>query len=96
MFRRLAVAPDRLDDLDRAEALIRAHFGLVPHDIVLVSEEPGTQPGLPARLTVLRFWKDDLRYRLKLFKPVAAVTRDDLPVAWLLPALIDDGDPDCC
>ena len=42
------------------------------------------------------FWKDEIRYRLKIFLPVAEVMDKDLPVAWLLPALVDTGEGECC
>ena len=65
--------------------------------IVLVSEEASGVPGFPARDTTVRFWTDrDTRYRLRIFKPAAEISETDLPVIWLLPSLIDDGDPDCC
>jgi nitrate reductase delta subunit len=49
--------------------------------------------------TVIAFWTGEgTRYRFKIFKPVADVVEDDLPVFWLLPSLIDYGDLgcDCC
>ena len=65
-------------------------------DIVLVSEDPGDRPGFPPLETNVIFWKQDKRYRLKIFAPAASIAEPDLPVAWLLPALEDTGDAECC
>jgi len=97
MFQRLGGRPDNLIHLDRIEALVRARFAVPDDQIVLVSEEAPGVPGFPALDTTVRFWMErDARYRLRIFKPAAGVSEADLPVAWLLPSLIDDGDPDCC
>jgi hypothetical protein len=96
MFRRLAGDPGNLAHLQRIEASVRARFGLSEAALVLVREEPGRLPGFPPRLTAVRFWHGGDRYRLTLFKPPAEVAETDLPVAWLLPSLRDDGDADCC
>ena len=42
------------------------------------------------------FWKQETRYRLKIFSPIAEVKNDDLPLTWLLPSLEDTGELDCC
>lgn len=97
MFQRLGGRTGNLAQLDRIECLVRARFELDAADLVLVSEEPGRLPGFPPWDTTVRFWSGDgVRYRLRVFKPAAEVDAADLPVAWLLPGLIDDGEPDCC
>lgn len=96
MFRRLGPRKDTLDDICRIEALLRERFRIASADIVLVSEDPGSKPGFPPRETNVIFWKDDKRYRLKIFALVSDVMDRDLPVGWLLPALEDTGDADCC
>ncbi len=96
MFRRLAGDPANLVHLQRIEASVRVRFAVPEGALVLVREEPGRLPGFPPRLTTVRFWIGEDRYRLTLFKPPAEVTETDLPVAWLLPSLRDDGDADCC
>lgn len=66
---------------------------------VMVAEINCQVPGCPPIETVIAFWSDpETRYRIKIFKPVADVTEDDLPVSWLLPALLDEDDLgcDCC
>ncbi len=97
MFQRFGGRPGNLAHLDRVEALVRARFALAPDLLVLVAEERTRLPGFPPAETVVRFWTGpDTRYRLRFFKPAAGVAPADLPPAWLLPSLIDDGDPDCC
>lgn len=96
MFQRLGSKRDQLADLERIEELVRNHFKLDPADLVLPALESSRVPGMPQNETVVRFWKGAQRYRLRLFKPLPEVSLSDLPAAWLLPSLIDDGDPDCC
>ncbi len=88
--------------LEQVEIGIRQHFALGGDDIVLVSERRGWLPGFPDLETQILFWQrqtseqQSARYKLRLFKPAAEITFQDFPVPWLLPAFIDDGDPDCC
>ena len=96
MFRRLGAAKDTLDDISRVEALVRQRFGIGAADLVLVSQDIGLKPGFPPLETNVIFWKGETRYRIKIFLPVARVTEKDLPVAWLLPALVDTGEGECC
>jgi hypothetical protein len=97
MFQRLGGRPENLAALDRIEGWTRARFGVPAGQIVLVSEEASGLPGFPARDVVVRFWLSrEARYRFRVFKPARDVAEADLPVAWMLPALTDDGDPDCC
>lgn len=95
MFARLGPAPDTLDDLSRIESLVRQRFDVDDADIVLVSQDSGARPGFPAIETNVVFWKDETRYKFKLFTPLAEVTEADLPLVWLLPSLEDTGE-DCC
>ena len=96
MFRRLGPEKDTLGDISRVEGLVRDHFGIPRSEIILVSQDPGIRPGFPRHETNVIFWKAERRYRLKVFAPVAKVKDTDLPVRWLLPALEDNGDVDCC
>jgi hypothetical protein len=97
MFQRFSQRPENLEYLGRIEAWTRARFGLVPDQIVLVTEESSGVPGFPACDTTVRFWTGTgARYRMRIFKPVRDVTGADLPPAWLMPSLLDDGAPDCC
>ena len=89
---------DQIEALDRVAVWTRARFGLAEADAVLVTEIACGLPGCPPIETVIAFWTaPDRRHQLKVFKPVAAVTEDDLPPAWFKPELIDDGmGIDCC
>ena len=96
MFRRFGPGNDILEDISRVENLVRERFRVEDTDIILVSEDPGAKPGYPPLETNVIFWKDDTRYRLKIFSPVSSVLGADLPIGWLLPSLEDNGEGDCC
>lgn len=97
MFRRLAGRAENAAELERVERLVRERFSLQPQCLVLVSDEEIRATGFPPRNTLIRFWDEaGERYRLRVFKPVAEVAPQDLPVAWLMNAFVDDGEPDCC
>ena len=96
MFRRLGPIKDTLADISRVEGLVRDRFGIPDTDIILVSQDPGIKPGFPPLETNVIFFKDETRYRIKIFSPVAEVSETDIPIAWLLPALEDTGDGECC
>lgn len=96
MFRRLGPEKDTLADISRVEVLVRERFGIPESEIILVSQDPGAKPGFPPQETNVIFWKNQTRYRLKIFAPVATVGHADIPVGWLLPSLEDNGDADCC
>ncbi len=96
MFRRLGPEKDTLEDITRIEGLVRTRFRIGAPDIILVSQDPGTKPGFPPVETNVIFWKEEKRYRLKIFAPVSHVMIKDLPIDWLLPLLEDNGDAGCC
>ena len=96
MFRRASTSRDKLADLERVEAWTRARFGLHPDAVVIVTESPARQPGYPPLETTVLFWIGGERYRFTVFKPVAEVVEGDVPIAWLLPSLLDDGEAGCC
>ncbi len=96
MFRRFGPGNDILEDIARVENLVRERFRVEDTDIILVSEDAGAKPGYPPLETNVIFWKDDTRYRLKIFSPVSSVMGADLPIGWLLPSLEDNGEGDCC
>jgi nitrate reductase delta subunit len=89
---------DHLAALDRVKVWTRARFELPEHATILVSEVTCALPGCPPLHTVIVFWSDDAtRHQLKLFKTVVEVTLDDLPPAWMKPALVAlDGIDDAC
>ena len=96
MFRRLGPEKGTLEDITRIEGLVRQRFRIGEGDIILVSQDPGTKPGFPPVETNVIFWKEEKRYRLKIFAPVSHVMNKDLPIDWLLPLLEDNGDACCC
>ena len=96
MFRKRAVSQQTLDGYQRLEGRVRECFALSSRDIVLVTEEATRLPGYPPSETRVVFWKGAERYRLRFFKSAGAVVPADLPPAWLLPTLLDDGDLECC
>ena len=96
MFRRLEPAKDTLEEITRVENLVRERFRIPETDIILVSQDPGMKPGFPPIETNVIFWKNEIRYRLKVFSPVVDVGGGDLPIAWLLPSLEDTGEGACC
>lgn len=85
-----------LSDLSRIEEAVRQQFDIDGSELVLVSENEGLRPGFPRLETNIVFWRNDERYRLRIFSAVADVNESDFPVAWLLPTLRDNGDADCC
>jgi nitrate reductase delta subunit len=87
--------PEQAAAAERIRAWTRARFALPEDAVIAVSEIACGLPGCPPLETVVAFWTDR-RHRFKLFKPVAAVTEDDLPFAWLKDALAQDIELDCC
>jgi nitrate reductase delta subunit len=87
--------PEHATAADRIRAWTRARFALPEEAVIVVSEIACGLPGCPPIETVVVFWTDR-RHRFKVFKPVAAVTEDDLPFAWLKDALAQDFELDCC
>jgi hypothetical protein len=99
MLGRLKKSPEHLQALDRVTAWTRERFQLPDEATILVSEVACSLPGCPPLETVIAFWTPDgTRHHLKLFKRVEEVVADDLPPAWLLPALaVSEGEGyDCC
>ncbi|HLH90154.1 MAG TPA: hypothetical protein VKX28_17020 [Xanthobacteraceae bacterium] len=91
----------RTEMLDRVRAWTRERFALAEDVAVMVSELACALPGCPPVETVVAFWTaPERRHHFKLFKPVAEVTPDDLPPAWLKDSLVlpegGDCDCDCC
>jgi hypothetical protein len=85
--------------LDRIRDWTRERFRLAPGDAVLATELACGLPGCPPLETVVAFWTaDGGRHHFKIFKPADQVRQDDLPYAWMKPALaVPDGfSCDCC
>jgi nitrate reductase delta subunit len=83
----------------RISGYTRDRFGLGSEDAVLVTEIICGMAGCPPLETVVAFWTaDGTRHQFKIFKPVAEVTGEDLPPAWLKSALsmLEGFENDCC
>lgn len=89
--------PDHSRALDRVREWARERFEL-GEGAILVAEVACAVPGCPPIETVIAFWSDERRHHFKVFKPVAAVTTDDLPPRWYKPALAvpDEFECTCC
>lgn len=92
-------SPEHLLALEQIEAWTRARFALAASETVLVTELACALPGCPPLETVVAFWTlDKTRHHFKIFKRADEVKDDDLPFAWMKPALsVPEGfDPTCC
>ena len=89
---------DHSEASERLRAWTRARFALSDEDTVMVSEVACGLPGCPPIETHLVFWTARGRHHTKIFKPLAEVTEDDLPPAFMKNALIvlDNAEVDCC
>jgi hypothetical protein len=89
---------DDLDALDRVVDWTRGRFGLAQDAAVFVAEVACTLPGCPPLETVVVFWDADVRHHFKVFKRLADVVEDDLPLAWLKDSLVlpDGVACECC
>ena len=77
-----------LEAVERVKDATRARFALRDEDTILVTEGTPTQPGFPPHETKVVFWNAEAeRHHFKVFKPVEAVTDDDLPPAWMRQSL---------
>ncbi len=91
-------APFQDAALDRAREWTRARFALTADETVMVSEIACGVPGCPPIETHVVFWTAAGRHHFKIFKPLAEVSEDDLPPAFLKNALValEGLDCDCC
>lgn len=75
----------------RVEAWTRARFGAGAAGGVMAAEIACVVPGCPPVETVVAFQDGDgVRYRFKVFKPIEELCEEDIPFAWLRPALLDE------
>jgi nitrate reductase delta subunit len=83
---------------DRVRAWTQARFKLTEDDTVMVSEVTCGVPGCPPIETHVVFWTTLGRHHFKVFKPLAEVTKDDLPPAFMKNALmwIEGAECSCC
>jgi hypothetical protein len=84
--------------LDHVREWTRGRFALLRDETVMVSEVSCSVPGCPPIETHIVFWTARGRHHYRIFKPLAEVTADDLPPAFMKNALIasDGADCDCC
>jgi hypothetical protein len=83
---------------DRVRDWTRARFALAKDETIMVSEIACGVPGCPPIETHVVFWTAAGRHHFKVFKPLAEVTEDDLPPAFMKNALValEGIDSDCC
>ena len=84
--------------LDRLRDWTRARFALAGDATVMVSEVTCAVPGCPPVESHVVFWTALGRHHFKVFKPIAEVSKGDLPPAFMKNAMIalDGADWDCC
>ena len=84
--------------IERARQWTRARFALAHDQTVMVSEIACGVPGCPPLETHVVFWTTAGRHHFKIFKPLAQVSEDDLPPAFMKNALIalEGFECDCC
>lgn len=90
--------PEHVAALDRVRGWTRERFRLDDDDAILVAQVACAVPGCPPIETVIAFWSEERRHHFKVFKPVAEVVLDDLPVWWLKRTLVvpEDWECGCC
>jgi hypothetical protein len=91
-------SPAQSANLDRVRGWTRVRFALGADETVMVSELACAVPGCPPVETHIVFWSDLGRHHTKIFKPLAEVTEDDLPPAFMKNALValDGEECGCC
>ena len=91
-------SPYRAAAVARAIGWTQARFALTDDETVMVSELACGVPGCPPIETHVVFWTVAGRHHFKIFKPLAQVTEDDLPPAFMKNALIalEGFECDCC
>jgi hypothetical protein len=84
--------------LDRLRDWTRTRFALADDDTVMASEVTCAVPGCPPVESHVVFWTALGRHHFKVFKPIADVTVDDLPPAFMKKAMValESADCDCC
>ena len=91
-------SPDRAGALARVRGWTKVRFALTDDETVMVSELACSVPGCPPIETHVVFWTAAGRHHFKIFKPLAQVTEDDLPPAFMKNALValEGFACDCC
>jgi hypothetical protein len=91
-------SPDQAAAVARVRGWTKARFALTEDETLMVSELACRVPGCPPIETHVVFWTAAGRHHFKIFKPVAHVTEDDLPPAFMKNALLalEGFECDCC
>jgi nitrate reductase delta subunit len=91
-------SPDRGAAFERLRDWTRARFALPSDATVMATEVSCALPGCPPLETHVVFWTALERHHFKIFKPIAEVSEDDVPPAFLKNALValEGADSDCC
>ena len=89
---------DRAAVVARVRGWTKARFALTDDETLMVSELACSVPGCPPLETHVVFWTAAGRHHFKIFKPLAQVSEDDLPPAFMKNALValDGVECDCC
>jgi nitrate reductase delta subunit len=90
--------PDRAAAVAHVRGWTKARFALTDDETVMVSELACGVPGCPPIETHVVFWTPAGRHHFKIFKPLAQVTEDDLPPAFMKNGLValEGFECDCC
>ena len=91
-------SPDRTAAVARVRGWTKARFVLTDDETLMVLELACSVPGCPPLETHVVFWTAAGRHHFKIFKPLAQVSEDDLPPAFMKNALValDGFECDCC
>jgi hypothetical protein len=95
MLGRAGKNPRRADAVARVQTWTRERFALPEGSAIMVAELACALPGCPPLETVVGFWVGERHHHFKVFKPLEAVARDDLPPSWLRDALAVPGGFEC-
>jgi nitrate reductase delta subunit len=89
---------DRAAVVARVRGWTKARFALTDDETLMVSELACSVPGCPPIETHVVFWTAAGRHHFKIFKPLAQVSEDDLPPAFMKNALValEGFECDCC
>jgi nitrate reductase delta subunit len=91
-------SPDRAAAVASVRGWTKARFTLTDDETLMVSELACRVPGCPPIETHVVFWTAAGRHHFKIFKPLAQVSDDDLPPAFMKNALValEGFACDCC
>ena len=95
-FGTLATGASHLEAAENLKDWTRRRFELSDRVTIVVTEVAGSLPGFPPLETGVAFWTDGgVRHHFRVFKPVEAITAEDLPPSWLKASLAASDGIDC-